>query len=92
MKIMFGYPAYFINNNMFIAIFQEDLILRLSLEEKKKVMEEYNEISFFEPIPGRIMKEYIRIPESIYSNNEKFLKLLKKSIGYVSKLSTKEKK
>ena len=37
---MFGYPAYFINNNMFLCAFQENLIIRLSEKEKAKVLKQ----------------------------------------------------
>ncbi len=32
-KKMFGFPAYFVNNNMFAGIFEDDLFIRLSEPE-----------------------------------------------------------
>ena len=29
-RLMFGYPAYFINSNMFVGLFQDQLFVRLS--------------------------------------------------------------
>ncbi|MDI6884990.1 MAG: TfoX/Sxy family protein [archaeon] len=89
---MFGYPVYFINNNMFIGVHQEDLFLRLAADDKENALTKYEGIKPFEPMPGRIMKEYVVIPPNIYTNPEIFKELLTKSIRYVSSLPPKEKK
>ena len=89
---MFGYPVYFMNNHMFIGVHQEDLFLRLAAEDKEKVQANYQGIKPFEPMPGRIMKEYVVIPAHLYTNPEIFKELLTKSIHYVSSLPPKQKK
>ncbi len=89
---MFGYPVYFINNIMFIGAHQENLFLRLAPEDKGEVQANYAEIKLFEPMPGRIMKEYVVLPAHIYTNQKIFNELLTKSIHYVSSLPPKEKK
>jgi TfoX/Sxy family transcriptional regulator of competence genes len=91
-KQMFGYPVYFINNNMFIGVHQDDLFLRLASEDREEILASYEGIRPFEPMPGRIMKEYVAIPEPLYRNKEIFTELLAKSIQYVSSLPPKEKK
>ena len=88
-KKMFGYPAYFINNNMFICAFQESLIVRLSEKDKAKVLRQYKNISEFEPISGRVMKEYVAIPESLYRDKTAFPRILNMSVKYVSSLPPK---
>jgi TfoX/Sxy family transcriptional regulator of competence genes len=88
---MFGYPAYFINNNMFICAFQENLIIRLSEKDKARVMKQYKDIIEFEPIPGRVMKEYVQIHESLYRDERVFPKILNMSLMYVSSLPPKVK-
>jgi TfoX/Sxy family transcriptional regulator of competence genes len=88
---MFGYPAYFINNNMFICAFQENLIIRLSEKDKARVMKQYKNVMEFEPMPGRVMKEYVQIPESLYRDKTAFPKILSMSLKHVSSLPPKVK-
>jgi TfoX/Sxy family transcriptional regulator of competence genes len=88
---MFGYPAYFINNNMFICAFQDSLIIRLSEKDKARVLKQYKNVTEFEPIPGRVMKEYVAIPESLYRDKTAFPKILNMSVEYVSGLPPKPK-
>jgi hypothetical protein len=38
-KQMFGYPVYFMNNNMFIGAHQDDLFLRLASEDREEADE-----------------------------------------------------
>ena len=89
---MFGYPVYFINNNMFIGTHQDDLILRLAAADREAALMNYKEIKPFEPVLGRVMKEYVVLSEALYHNEEIFPELLAKSIEYVSSLPPKEKK
>ncbi len=88
---MFGYPVYFINNNLFIGAHQDDLFLRLAPGDRDEVHAKYDTIKPFEPVPGRIMKEYVVIPQDLYTNPAIFQELLTKSIRYVSSLPRKEK-
>ncbi len=89
---MFGYPAYFINGNMFAGLFADRLFLRLSDGDAAKIMETNKDVTALEPMPGRPMKGYVVIPKSIYSEDGKFEELLKISISYVSSLPAKSKK
>ena len=89
---MFGYPAYFINNNMFICAFQESVIVRLSEKDKAKVHRQYKIVTPFEPVSGRVMKEYIVIPESLYRDKTAFPRILNMSVNYVSGLPPKLKR
>jgi TfoX/Sxy family transcriptional regulator of competence genes len=56
---MFGYPAYFINGNMFVGVFGDKLFLRLSESDIVKITETCKDISAFEPMHGRPMKGYV---------------------------------
>ena len=89
---MFGYPAYFIKGNMFIAAHQDNLILRVSKDVKEDLKKQFRGVGDFEPMPGRMMKEYIVIPEDVYRNEEDFSRLLEISLEYVSSLPPKVKK
>jgi TfoX/Sxy family transcriptional regulator of competence genes len=89
---MFGYPAYFINGNMFAGVFGDKIFIRLSDSDIEKIRREPRDISPFEPMKGRPMKEYVFLPKSEYSDDAFFDEWLKKSVLYVSSLPPKKKK
>jgi TfoX/Sxy family transcriptional regulator of competence genes len=91
-KTMFGYPAYFINNNMFAGAYEDNLFLRLSDDAREEILSAENEVSPFEPMPGRTMKEYVVLSSSFYKDRTKFIKWLGRSYDYVSSLPPKEPK
>jgi TfoX/Sxy family transcriptional regulator of competence genes len=91
-KKMFGYPAYFINGNMFVGVHGEKLFLRLSAADMADIMKNCNEVVVFEPVPGRAMKGYVVLPKTLYSDNSLFNEWLDKSMTYVSSLPVKVKK
>jgi hypothetical protein len=91
-RIMFGYPCYFINNNMCIGTFEEGLFLRLGTEGRKNAMAGHKQITFFEPRPGRKMDEYVVVPRDIRDDSAQFDRLLELSIEYVSSLPAKQKR
>jgi len=88
---MFGYPAYFINGNMFVGVFADKLFLRLSDVDIAKITELCKDVSPFEPMKGRPMKGYVFLPKSVYSDSI-FDDWLKRSIKFVSSLPPKQKK
>ena len=59
-KPMFGYPALFLNGNMFAGTFQDKIVARLPEADREKAIK--HGVKLFEPMPGRPMKEYIVIP------------------------------
>lgn len=59
-KPMFGYPALFLNGNMFAGTFQDKVVARLAEADRAKVIK--NGGTQFEPMPGRPMKEYVVVP------------------------------
>ena len=92
LKPMFGYPAYFINDNLFICTHQESLVLRLGEKDRKALLGENDEVHPFEPLPGRVMKEYVVLPAPLYRDQAAFGKWLKRSLAYVGGLPPKKKK
>lgn len=60
---MFGYPAAFLSGNMFAGIFQDGVIVRLPQEMREALVEQGGRS--FEPMPGRVMKEYVVLPENM---------------------------
>ena len=88
-KIMFGYPAYFINNNMFTGVYRDSIIIRLDPESQELCLSDYDKIRRFEPMKGRIMKEYLELPNPVYSNKQILKKLINISYEYASSLPAK---
>lgn len=91
-KKMFGCPTYFVNNNMFVGVHGEGLFLRLSENDREEILSKFDEVTKFEPMAGRVMREYVVLPESIYTDEEKFNVWFKRSYRFVSSLPYKEPK
>jgi TfoX/Sxy family transcriptional regulator of competence genes len=89
---MFGGLAYFVNGNMFTGVHQSVMFLRLSAADQTSIMKEFDEVAPFEPLPGRAMREYVAIPESVFSDAGMVHAWLTKSYTYVSSLPAKQKK
>ena len=64
---MFGYPAAFANGNLFIGLHQNDFIIRLSDKDRARFSAEFGERRF-EPMPGRPMREYVRLPDELLAD------------------------
>lgn len=91
-KMMFGSPVYFVHNNMFMGSHQEDVFLRLTEIDRKDFLSQNADATPFEPVKGRIMKEYVVLPDSILKDTRSLRKWLDRSFGYVSSLPEKESK
>lgn len=89
-RTMFGCPSYFIKDNMFIGAFGEDIFIRLAPHDIEETLKRFPKASRFEPKPGRVMKQYAVLPESIYNEKHILSELLKKSITYVRTLPPKK--
>jgi TfoX/Sxy family transcriptional regulator of competence genes len=89
-KKMFGYPAYFLNGNMFVGVHGDKLFLRLSDPDIAGLTKNCKDVTSFEPMPGRSMKGYVVLPKTIYSDDNLFDELLQKSEHYVSSLPVKK--
>ncbi len=89
---MFGYPCCFFNGNMFAGVFKDVVIIRLSEPDRTRTLARYKGTAKFEPLPGRVMKEYVTLPEKIFRDEKTFEELLMKSVKYVATMPRKEKK
>jgi TfoX/Sxy family transcriptional regulator of competence genes len=85
---MFGYPAAFTNGNLFIGLHQSDFILRLSEEDRARFSAEYGE-RIFEPMKGRPMREYVRLPEELLTDARKCAPWIKRSLEYAQGIKPK---
>ncbi len=77
----FGYPSAFINGQMFAGLHQENMILRLSAEDRTDLQRRQG-AKTFEPMPGRPMREYMVVPETVL-NSEQLDAWLGKAAAYV---------
>ena len=59
-KPMFGYPALFLNGNMFAGTFQDKIVVRLDEGARLRALQ--SGAAQFAPMPGRPMKEYVVVP------------------------------
>lgn len=88
---MFGYPCSFVNRNMFLGTHNENLFLRLSEPDRKEFLA-LPETKQFEPMPGRIMKEYVIIPSWLIEKRVELDQWIGKSLKYALSLPPKNKK
>ena len=80
---MVGYPAYFLNCNMFAGIHGDKLFVRLPEKDVENLVGEHSGYSFFELTAGRKMNGYLVLPEKVYRNDEHFTEFIENSIKHV---------
>lgn len=88
---MFGYPCAFVGGHMFTGLHQDDLVVRLSETERQRLIEQHGARAF-EPMPGRIMREYVVLPAEILASRAKTAAWLQRGLAYASTLSPKPRK
>jgi TfoX/Sxy family transcriptional regulator of competence genes len=87
---MFGYPAAFANGNLFIGLHQNDFIIRLSENDRARFSAEFGERRF-EPIPGRPMREYVRLPDELMADPRRRASWINLSLRYAETIVSKTK-
>jgi TfoX/Sxy family transcriptional regulator of competence genes len=85
---VFGYPAAFINGQMFAALHQDNMILRLSEPDREAFLRRKG-AGIFEPMPGRPMREYAVVPPSVLKSKPQIKTWLSKAIAYAKSLPPK---
>ena len=88
---MFGYPCAFANDNMFIGLHEDRLVLRLPEDERERFLEDY-ETEIFSPFPGRKMREYVVVPADLLDRREEFDPWVEISMTYAASVEKKKKK
>lgn len=87
---MFGYPAGFVNGNMFMGLFQDEMILHLPEGEREELIQKHG-AKAFEPMPGRPMKEYVSLPHSLLTERGELGAWVAKALAYGISLKPKSK-
>lgn len=87
---MFGYPAAFANDNLFIGLHQNDFIMRLSKQDRARFTAEFGDRTF-EPMKGRPMREYVRLPEELLGDARNRASWIKRSLRYAETIAPRTK-
>ena len=90
-KKMFGYSCVFAKGNMFAGLHEAGMVLRLP-DEKRAEFLRLKGAEQFEPMPGRVMREYVVVPKVLLKAREDLRAWVEKSLAYVSSLPAKPKK
>jgi TfoX/Sxy family transcriptional regulator of competence genes len=85
---MFGGLTLFLNGHMFAGIHGAKVVLRLSEQDRADAQARSGALPF-EPMPGRVMKEYVVVPDSVWSQPNVLEEWLAKSIEFVGALPPK---
>jgi TfoX/Sxy family transcriptional regulator of competence genes len=86
-KPMFGYPALFLNGNMFAGTFQDKIVVRL--DEPVRARATKAGAKPFEPMPGRPMKEYVVVPAADVAKPAALAKWIEQARTYAMTLPMK---
>jgi TfoX/Sxy family transcriptional regulator of competence genes len=85
---MFGYPAGFVNGNMFMGLFQESMIIRLPKGPREEFLKVHN-AKIFEPMAGRPMREYVAVPPSVIRDTKELTAWVARALEYGASLKPK---
>jgi TfoX/Sxy family transcriptional regulator of competence genes len=86
---MFGYPCAFVNGNMFTGLFQDEMFLRLSDEDRAAIRKQYD-TSLFEPMTGRLMRQYVLVPHYVLKSPRLLRTWLTKGMEHAKALPPKK--
>lgn len=87
---MFGYPAAFVNGNLFMGLHQDDFMLRLGESDRAELARRHGGTPF-EPMPGRRMREYMVVPRLLLSSTPSRTEWIGRSLAYACSLPPKSK-
>jgi TfoX/Sxy family transcriptional regulator of competence genes len=89
-KQMFGFPAGFVNGNMFSGLFEQDLVLRLAEADRRAIVEQHGALPF-EPM-GRPMTGYVRAPAAMLDQPAVLREWVRRAFDYAAALPPKQPK
>ena len=90
MRTMFGQLSAFVNGNMFMGIFGEDVFVRLPEDDRAALLREGGRA--FEPMAGRPMKEYVVLPGAWHDEPERIREWAARSLDHAEELPPKRPK
>jgi TfoX/Sxy family transcriptional regulator of competence genes len=87
---MFGQLSAFVNGNMFMGIFGDDLLVRLPEGDRAEVIASGGRP--FEPMSGRPMKEYVVLPGAWRDEPDRVRGWVARSLEHAEELPAKRPK
>ena len=87
---MFGQLSAFVNGNMFMGIFGEDVLVRLPEADREEVLGAGGRV--FEPMPGRPLREYVLLPEAWREEPDRIHDCVARSLDHADELPPKQPK
>ncbi|MBU2547837.1 MAG: TfoX/Sxy family protein [Proteobacteria bacterium] len=91
-KRMFGCPAFYAGQTWFAGVQEDHLVLRLSEPDREAIMSRHQGAALFEPFQGRVMKEFVVLPESVIADRSELDRWLRRGFDHASAMPTPEKK
>ena len=88
---MFGYSCVFAKGNMFAGLHEGGMVLRLPDEQRTEFLR-LKGAEQFEPMPGRVMREYVIVPKVLLNAPDQLRVWVEKSLAYILSLPAKPKK
>jgi len=88
---MFGYSCVFARGNMFAGLHEAGMVLRLPEGQRTEFLR-LKGAEQFEPMPGRVMREYVIVPRILLNEPDQLREWVEKSFAYVSSFPAKAKK
>jgi TfoX/Sxy family transcriptional regulator of competence genes len=85
---MFGGLSLFINGHMFAGVHGSKIVLKLGEDERVRALADAGAMPF-EPMPGRVMKEYVVVPEAVWSDPRSLEEWIGRSVEFVAALPPK---
>jgi TfoX/Sxy family transcriptional regulator of competence genes len=90
-KKMFGYSCIFAKGHMFAGLHEAGMVLRLPDEQRTEFLR-LKGAGQFEPMPGRVMREYVVVPRVLLNAPDQLRPWVEKSLAFVLSLPAKPKR
>lgn len=87
-RSMFGYPCAFVHGHMFAGLHEERLFVRLAATDRAELLA-HRGAHRFEPVPGRVMKEYVVVPAAMHGDPGALTTWVAAAFSYVAGLPPK---
>jgi TfoX/Sxy family transcriptional regulator of competence genes len=90
-RTMFGYPCAFVNGQMFAGVFADRMMVRLAEADRAELLA-LPGARPFEPVAGRVMREYVELPADITRTPASLRPWFERGLAFASTLPAKVKK
>jgi len=91
LRNVFGHSCGFVKGQMAFGLSRDEFFIRLSEEDRDQLLL-LEGAHQFEPAPGRRMREYVVLPESVRATPQQLKRWLEMAVAYTASLPPKPKK